>query len=212
MHKAANKQSAIVRRVPKQKRSIEKHNKIISCAMELMAEIGPENVSTHQVAERAGISVGSLYQFFNNIEMVKTAVIERLMETLFNDLISTIERTTEYNFVSLTDSLIDTTLNFTEQNKSTCEVIVLLWHSEEFVRVNDKFNEQLITAIADFLISHEKTRKRKDLLIVIRVIMSVGDAMSRLIWSTKDDEEIQAYAKEWKLLSRSYAVTSLITK
>ena len=49
-------------RIPTQKRSIEKRNKIIAKGFELMCEKGYYNTSTPDIAESAGVSTGIIYQ------------------------------------------------------------------------------------------------------------------------------------------------------
>ena len=51
-------------RVPKQKRSIEKKNKIIEAAYKLFNEKGYHNINTAQIAKEAGLSTGCLYDYF----------------------------------------------------------------------------------------------------------------------------------------------------
>lgn len=53
-------------RMPTQKRSIEKRNRIIEKGFELMCEKGYYNVSTPDIAEVAGVSTGIIYQYFND--------------------------------------------------------------------------------------------------------------------------------------------------
>ena len=53
-------------RMPTQKRSIEKRNRIIEKGFELMCEKGYYNVSTPDIAEAAEVSTGIIYQYFND--------------------------------------------------------------------------------------------------------------------------------------------------
>ena len=53
-------------RMPTQKRSIEKRNRIIEKGFELMCEKGYYNVSTPGIAEAAEVSTGIIYQYFND--------------------------------------------------------------------------------------------------------------------------------------------------
>ena len=53
-------------RIPTQKRSIEKRNKIIEKGFELMCEKGYYNTSTPDIAESAWVSIGIIYQYFND--------------------------------------------------------------------------------------------------------------------------------------------------
>lgn len=53
-------------RMPTQKRSIEKRNRIIEKGFDLMCEKGYYNVSTPDIAEAAEVSTGIIYQYFND--------------------------------------------------------------------------------------------------------------------------------------------------
>ena len=53
-------------RIPTQKRSIEKRNKIISKWFELMCKNGYYNTNTIDIAKYAGVSTGIIYQYFND--------------------------------------------------------------------------------------------------------------------------------------------------
>lgn len=64
------------RKEPVQKRSRERVERMLAAATELIAERGSDALRMGEVAERAGVSIGSLYQFFPD----KTALIGTLVE------------------------------------------------------------------------------------------------------------------------------------
>lgn len=64
------------RRTPRQKRSKIVFERIINTAKALFEREGYAYVSTNLIAEKAGVSIGSLYQYFANRESVALAVYE----------------------------------------------------------------------------------------------------------------------------------------
>ena len=62
------------RKQPKQSRSNELVAAILQAAVQVLAQEGAQRFTTARVAERAGVSVGSLYQYFPN----KAAILFRL--------------------------------------------------------------------------------------------------------------------------------------
>jgi len=64
------------RRVPTQRRSRERFERILDAAAEVMAEKGSDAFRMSDVVERTGVSFGSLYQYFPD----KTALIGTLAE------------------------------------------------------------------------------------------------------------------------------------
>ena len=53
-----------LRRTPSQKRSRERVERMLTAASEVIAEQGSDAMRMGEVAERAGVSIGSLYQYF----------------------------------------------------------------------------------------------------------------------------------------------------
>jgi len=68
--------SRSVRRVPSQRRSRERVERILTIATDLIVEKGSDAVRMSEIAELAGISIGSLYQYFPD----KVAIIRTLAE------------------------------------------------------------------------------------------------------------------------------------
>ncbi|MFI5320402.1 MAG: TetR/AcrR family transcriptional regulator [Myxococcota bacterium] len=68
--------NAIRRRVPKQERSRRLVEAIVEAARILLAESGAEALTTVNVAQRAGVSVGSLYQYFAGRDALLFALYE----------------------------------------------------------------------------------------------------------------------------------------
>ena len=53
-------------REPKQKRAIEKKEKIIDAGFKLICKNGYHNTNTKEIAEYAGVSTGIVYQYFKD--------------------------------------------------------------------------------------------------------------------------------------------------
>lgn len=70
------------RKRPAQQRARTTVEAILGAAIELFAARGYARTTTNAVAARAGISVGSLYQYFPNKDAILTALVERHMEAV----------------------------------------------------------------------------------------------------------------------------------
>lgn len=65
------------RRTPKQTRSQERFDLIVDIASKLFLEKGFDGATTNEIARRADISIGSLYQYFDNKEAIVHALAQR---------------------------------------------------------------------------------------------------------------------------------------
>jgi len=77
----ANKRAAVevirLRKTPRQKRSTETVAVIVEAAARVLELNGFEGFNTNAVAEKAGVSIGSLYQYFPSKNSLLNAIIER---------------------------------------------------------------------------------------------------------------------------------------
>ena len=80
-------------RVPKQKRSIEKSEKIIEVAYQLFMDNGYFNTSTVDIAKAAGLSVGVFYSYFADKKDILLVCLEQFedyfMENIYQEIKST---------------------------------------------------------------------------------------------------------------------------
>jgi AcrR family transcriptional regulator len=72
-----NKPLTTPRKQPKQSRSKVTVEAILEATTHILVEEGYDKANTNRIAERAGISIGSLYQYFPNKEALMTALMEQ---------------------------------------------------------------------------------------------------------------------------------------
>jgi AcrR family transcriptional regulator len=66
-----------LRKLPTQARSRARVEAILKAAGALFGEVGYDGVTTNLIAERAGVPVGSIYQFFETKDDIIAALVER---------------------------------------------------------------------------------------------------------------------------------------
>lgn len=69
-----------LRRQPVQRRSRERVDAILGATTALLAEVDGSDITTTLIAERAGVPVGSLYEYFVDREAVVDAVAARMLD------------------------------------------------------------------------------------------------------------------------------------
>lgn len=78
-------------REPKQERAHHKVGLILEAAMRLLEKGGLAQLTTNAVARTAGVSIGSLYQYFSNKDAILDALVEREMADLSKRLLQVME-------------------------------------------------------------------------------------------------------------------------
>jgi len=73
---------ALARRAPLTKRGEQTFNKILDASRKLLEEKGYSKFTTNHAAREAGVSIGTLYQYFPNKEVLLCALTERWYQSL----------------------------------------------------------------------------------------------------------------------------------
>src|SRR5262252_10582307 len=82
MAKPATPPRSGLRKLPSQARSRARVEAILKAAGALFGEVGYDAVTTNLIAERAGVPVGSIYQFFETKDDIVAALVERFQQRI----------------------------------------------------------------------------------------------------------------------------------
>jgi len=77
---------AEIRRIPKQKRSREKYEAILSASIIVLSREGYVGTNTSNIAQEAGVAVGSLYEYFPNKESIFMAFLDTQVEDILRQI------------------------------------------------------------------------------------------------------------------------------
>jgi AcrR family transcriptional regulator len=85
------KKTVKARKVPGQARSQETVNVILEAGARILESDGLHAFNTNAIAERAGVSIGSLYQYFPNKDAILLALIGRFEEALHDAVVNAMQ-------------------------------------------------------------------------------------------------------------------------
>lgn len=101
-----------LKKVPIQARSRATVSAILEATAQLLHDTSPEHLTTAQIAERAGVSVGSMYQYFESKESViialTTDIVAQLTEAVRRTLDSLSGSDASVAIAPIVDALLET--------------------------------------------------------------------------------------------------------
>lgn len=140
-------------RAPKQSRSRATYDAILESATRILVESGWQAVNTNAVAERAGVSIGSLYEYFPNKEAIIDAIAMRHInegKELFSRTAETLPsmRTTHRLVEALVSAIVSVHQGSPDLHRKLSSEVPL---SVEVKQEVQQLRQSILTAIAALL-------------------------------------------------------------
>ncbi len=160
-------------RIPTQKRSIEKRNRIIEKGFELICEKGYYNTNTTEIAEYASVSTGIIYQYFNDKLEILIEGIKNYYDKIMYPMIDILdENTINYNNLeTILRNLIKEFINKHTISKKAHEELMAMSHlNEEISNIFKNKELELTNKIVDSLNNLNIKNVREKVHIIIGII------------------------------------------
>lgn len=120
-------------RIPVQKRSIEKRDKIIKKGFELMCRNGYYNTNTSDIAKYASVSTGIIYQYFNDKKDIFIEGIKNYSDNIMFPILNLLKdnEIKLNNLDNILDNMLDIFIKNHTLSKKAHEEMIALSHLDE---------------------------------------------------------------------------------
>ena len=121
-------------REPKQKRAIEKKEKIIEAGFKLICKKGYYNINTALIAKEAGVSTGIVYQYFKDKYDIFIEGLEKYGNSIFFPMLNNLNVKLDVdNFEKFVDNIINNYVKSHKVSDVAHEEIMSMVHSDKNV-------------------------------------------------------------------------------
>src|ERR1035438_8246894 len=117
-----------LRRVPVQARGRRTVARVLDAAAEQFVAVGYDAATTTQIAARAGVSVGSVYQFFADKEALLDALAERHAAGIDGVLSSSQQLGERASLVQVVDAIVDGVIAYASRSEEHTSELQSLRH------------------------------------------------------------------------------------
>ena len=192
-----------LRRVPVQGRSVARVQRMLDACAELVDEIGYEALTTTLLAERAGVAIGSVYQFFPDKRAVVQALTLRNLEAYLDRLADRLGDARFDHWWDAVDAAID---EYIAMHRSIPGFRTL--HFGDVVDVHlldsERHNNTVISdQLGQLLVDRLGVAGSPRLGFALEVAVEAADALIKLAFR-RDPEGDEAVLAEAKALIREY--------
>jgi AcrR family transcriptional regulator len=102
---------SLARRRPRQERSQHKVGLILEATQQLLDQGGIDSLTTNAVAEKAGVSIGTVYQYFDSKQAILNALADREIEALAARVLVALQRSPQQPVEALVKTLVSAVLD-----------------------------------------------------------------------------------------------------
>ena len=134
-------------RIPTQKRSIEKKNRIIEKGFEIICEKGYYNISTPDIAKAADVSTGIIYQYFTDKKEIFVEGMKNYSYNIMFPVLKILEKSnlSQDNMKNILNEIIDVYIKHHMTAKKAHKELVAMSNLDDEILQIIKDNELLLT-------------------------------------------------------------------
>ena len=111
------------RREPKQQRSRQTVDAVLEAVQRVLRRHGAEAITTNRVAEAAGVSIGSLYQYFPEKQAIFIALHDRHVDRVRHVIEGTMTHCTSVSLEEFTRELVERLANVHSEDAELHEIV-----------------------------------------------------------------------------------------
>ncbi|MEQ0561360.1 TetR family transcriptional regulator [Amycolatopsis sp. NEAU-NG30] len=185
-----------LRRQPVQQRSAKRVEQMLDASAALIDELGYDALTTTLIAKRAGVAVGSLYQFFPDKRAVVQALTARNLERFVAAVNERLKELESEHWWDLVDSILDIYLEMHRTVPGFSKVHFGDIIDRQLLDETRDNNTVIVDSLTD-LLAARVDRPVEDLRFAITIANEVADALLKLAFRREPsgDEKIVAEAK-----------------
>lgn len=181
-----------MRKKPQQERSRQMVETLIEATARVIAKKGLDGTTTPSIAEAAGVSVGSLYQYFDGKEALVAALLEKMVGDLTRILDTQAAQGPQLSLREITKTSLMLTMAFMHSNEGLYLELARNWHRLPVNRIADVLEQYIFDAGRLYFLEHQAKYPVRDLSV--RLYITYNSALFTLMRTVS--QESSRFSKE----------------
>ncbi|NYI96825.1 AcrR family transcriptional regulator [Streptomonospora nanhaiensis] len=194
---------APLRRLPAQHRSMVRVQRMLDACAELLDEGGYSELSTTRIAERAGVAIGSVYQFFPDKKAITQALGLRYLDQFTARVAERLAEGGREHWTHSADVIIDEYLDMHRTVPGFRSLHFGDVVDERLLDSDTENNRVIATRLRQLLTAHGGAHECEQLDRAVVVAVEAADAVLKLAFRLDPDGDPRLI-EETKLLLRTY--------
>jgi AcrR family transcriptional regulator len=177
---------------------------ILEATVQVLLDAGKERLTTTRVASRAGVSVGTLYQYFPNKSALLQAALKRHMDEV-TEAVEQVCREQQGNSVeSMATALVDAFLRAKMKDGKTSVALYAVSADVDGARILREVELRSNQALIAMLASAREPLTKDPQLVASMLQGAMGGISRRLLESDEPGKHFESFRQELTLFVCSY--------
>lgn len=192
------------RKSPVQARSAASVDAILEATVQVLLEAGKERLTTTRVASRAGVSVGTLYQYFPNKSALLQAALKRHLDVVTEAVEQVCQEQKGNPVQSMATALVDAFLRAKMKDGKTSVALYAVSADVDGARIAREIGLRSSQAIVAMLASAREPLTKDPQLVASMLQGALAGISRRLLESDAPEELFETFRQEMTLFACSY--------
>ena len=192
------------RKTPVQARSTASVSAILEAAIQVLLDVGKERLTTTRVAARAGVSVGTLYQYFPNKSALLQAVLKRHFSEITNAIESVCQEQRGKSLSQMATALVTAFLAAKMKDVNTSLALYSVGGDVDAEKIVRQVGIRTSKAVAEMLETSHEQLTEDPRLIASMLQGTMAGVSRRLLESRSPEKEVETFRRELIVLACAY--------
>jgi AcrR family transcriptional regulator len=195
------------RKTPVQARSTVTVQAIYEATFQVLLAVGPDRLTTTRVAERAGVSVGTLYQYFPNKQSLLLSVLEKHLDQVAGAVELACRRNHGQQLSTMIESIVEA---FVDAKMKRSDISMALYATAVGVRERallNKVGKRARAAMASMLSTAPNTKFADLPFTSLMLLSAMGGATRAVLEAGSPPGMVRLLRKQLVLLCRGFLMS-----
>jgi AcrR family transcriptional regulator len=192
------------RKTPVQARSAASVSAILEATIQVLLSVGKERLTTTRVAARAGVSVGTLYQYFPNKSALLQAVVKRHFSEITNAIEAVCHEQRGKSLPEMATALVTAFLDAKMKDVNTSLALYSVSGYVDAAKIVRQMGHGTSKAIAEMLESASEQMTADPQLVASMLQGTMAGVSRRLLESRSPEKGVDAVRRELIVLTCAY--------
>ncbi|MBT9331381.1 TetR/AcrR family transcriptional regulator [Paracidobacterium acidisoli] len=192
------------RKSPVQARSAASVEAVLKATIQVLLKAGRERLTTTRVAARAGVSVGTLYQYFPNKSALLRAALQRHMDEIVSAMETVCREQAGSSLETMATALVTGFLEAKMRDPKTSVALYAVSSDVDGARISREMGMKANRAIVAMLATAKDELTSEPQMVAAMLQATMAGVSRRLLESASPEEDYEKLRDELVFLARAY--------